>query len=104
MLEAPSGLAALELVRGHPGSIDLLLTDLVMPGGIDGRSLSRHVLTEKPQTKVVFMSGYTEHAALKSAALGPSDHFVQKPFTARSLSEMLHRVLGDVPAGGGRAP
>ncbi len=93
LLEAPSGPAAIELVRGHAGAIDLLLTDLVMPGGLDGRALSRHVLAARPQTKVVFMSGYTEHAALKNAALGPDDHFVQKPFTARALSETLQRAL-----------
>jgi hypothetical protein len=93
LLEAPSGAAALELLREHGGRIDLLLTDLVMPGGIDGRLLSQHVVAAKPEAKVVFMSGYTEHAAIKSASLGPDDYFVQKPFTAQSLSETLHRAL-----------
>ncbi|MEO8846553.1 MAG: ATP-binding protein [Kofleriaceae bacterium] len=90
-LEAPDGAAALELLR-QIGSVDLLLTDLVMPG-IDGRALSRCVLLEKPDTKVVFMSGYTEHPTLKNAALGPDDYFVQKPFSAQALSETLHRVF-----------
>jgi len=40
------------------------------------------------------MSGYTEHAALNNAALGPDDHFVQKPFSARVLNETLRRALG----------
>jgi hypothetical protein len=94
LLEAPSGVAAIELVRDHVGPIDLLLTDLVMPGGVDGRQLSRHVVATRPAAKVVFMSGYTEHAAIKSAALGADDYFVQKPFSARALSETLHRALG----------
>jgi two-component system, cell cycle sensor histidine kinase and response regulator CckA len=92
LLEAANGATALELIDEHRGPIDMLLTDLVMPGGIDGRTLSRRVLAKRPQTKVVFMSGYTEHAALKHAALGPDDYFVQKPFTAQTLSETLHRA------------
>ena len=98
-LEAPSGAHALDVVRGHAGPIDVLLTDLVMPG-IDGRALSQRVLTEKPGIKVVFMSGYTEHAALQTAALGPEDLFVQKPFTARVLSETLHRALSTTRSDG----
>ena len=92
LLEAANGAEALELVRAHVGPIDVLLTDLVMPG-MDGRALSRHVLAEKPTAKVVFMSGYTEHAALRNAALGPEDLFVQKPFSAQVLSETLHHAL-----------
>ncbi|HEY1548324.1 MAG TPA: ATP-binding protein [Kofleriaceae bacterium] len=93
LLEAPNALAALDLLAQHTGAVDVLLTDLVMPG-LDGRSLSQHVLAGKPSTKVVFMSGYTEHAALKNAQLGPDDHFVQKPFSAQVLSETLQRALG----------
>jgi CheY-like chemotaxis protein len=93
LLEAPSGVAALEMLRGHGGPIDLLLTDLVMPGGLDGRSLSKHVIAERPRTRVVFMSGYTEHAAVHDAELGPDDYFVQKPFTAQVLCETLHRAM-----------
>ena len=93
LLEAPSAAAALELISTHSGPIDVLLTDLVMPG-LDGHALSRRVLADKPDTKVVFMSGYTEHAALSSAGLGPDDHFVQKPFSARVLSDTLRRAMG----------
>jgi CheY-like chemotaxis protein len=93
LLEAACGADALELARGHDGPIDLLLTDLVMPRGIDGRTLSRQILADRPTIKVVFMSGYTEHPALHSAAIGPGDVFVQKPFTSRTLHETLHRAL-----------
>jgi two-component system, cell cycle sensor histidine kinase and response regulator CckA len=93
VLEATAGTAALEILHTHPGSIDLLLTDLVMPGGLDGRELSRCVLAERPQIKVILMSGYTEHAALNAAALGPCNDFVQKPFSGPRLSETIYRVL-----------
>ena len=96
-LEASNGSAALELLDSHGGPIDLLLTDLVMPG-IDGWSLSQRVIVEKPRVRVVFMSGYTEHAALKNAGLGPDDFFVQKPFSAQVLCETLHRALAGTQA------
>ena len=92
LLEAPNGAAALELVRGHAGTIELLLTDLVMPD-LDGRSLSQQVLLQRPRMKIVFMSGYTEHVALATAAFGPQDLFLQKPFTAQALAEMLGQAL-----------
>ena len=92
LLEASNAASALELVHNHAGSIDLLLTDLVMPG-IDGRSLSQQVLVAKPNAKVVFMSGYTEHPALKNAALGPGDLFMQKPFSPQTLSETIDQAL-----------
>ncbi len=95
LLDAPNGMAALEMLK-RVGPIDLLLTDLVLPG-IDGRALSRRVLVEQPHAKVVFMSGYSEHPALKNAALEAHDYFVQKPFSAHVLSETLHRALrGDL--------
>jgi PAS domain S-box-containing protein len=92
LLEAPNGVAALELLRDHTGTVDLVVTDLVMPD-LDGRSLSRHVLMQRPDTKIVFMSGYTDHAALANAALGPEDLFLQKPFTAEALAEKLGQAL-----------
>jgi len=92
LLEAPNGAAALELLRDHPGTIELLLTDLVMPD-LDGRSLSQQMLLQRPETKIVFMSGYTEHVALSNAALGPADVFLQKPFTAQALAEKLCQAL-----------
>jgi FixJ family two-component response regulator len=69
-----------------------------MPGGLDGRALSRRFVAQRPDAKVVFMSGYTEHAAIKSAALGPRDHFVPKPFSAQVLNETLQRALRERPA------
>jgi two-component system, cell cycle sensor histidine kinase and response regulator CckA len=98
LLEAPNGRIALEVARAHAGAIDLLLTDLVMPE-MDGRSLSARLLADHPNTRVVLMSGYTEHAALHGTKIGPDEHFVQKPFTAQMLGETVRRAL-DGPATG----
>jgi hypothetical protein len=86
IVEASDGAAAVALAAMH--RIDLLLTDVVMPG-IDGRTLAAQL----PQLKVVFMSGYTEHATIKASSLGPDDHFVHKPFTSAVLSRAIRRAL-----------
>jgi hypothetical protein len=98
VLLAGNGVEALEASHAHAGAIDLLLTDLVMPGGIDGRSLSEQLLRQRPGLRVVFMSGYTEHPAMRSAQLGPGDLFVPKPFSARVLSETIASAFSPSPA------
>ena len=92
LLEAENGRRALDLLRDDAVAVDLLLTDLVMPD-LDGRLLSELVLEDRPRTRVIFMSGYTEHAAIDDAALGPDDLFLQKPFTARTLAEKVGEAL-----------
>ena len=99
VLEAANGSAALELLRKRACDVDLVLTDLVMPD-LDGRSLSVRVLQQRPRTKIIFMSGYTDHAALANAALGPEDLFLQKPFTAQALAETIDQTLNDRVSGG----
>jgi two-component system cell cycle sensor histidine kinase/response regulator CckA len=90
MIEAHDGADALELLR-QAEPVDLLLTDLVMPG-IDGRALASKVLAHHPTTKVLFMSGYSDHAAVKTAFNG-RDAFLEKPFTSQSLSSAIQRAL-----------
>jgi PAS domain S-box-containing protein len=92
VLEAPDGRNALAMAERHAGRIDLLLTDLVMPG-MDGRTLGDRLLAHNPRAKVVYMSGHTEHPALQRIELRPHDHFMQKPFTARTLSETVRRAF-----------
>ena len=92
LLEAPNALRALELLKTITRPVDLLLTDLVLPG-IDGRALARRVVAEHPTTKVLFMSGYTEHAAVKTAALETDVHFIEKPFSGHVLSTTIQRAL-----------
>ena len=96
VLQAQDGATALEIAEVNPEPIDLLLTDLVMPG-MDGRALARRLVESRPTTKVLFMSGYTEHPAVKSAAFTADDVLVQKPFTAAELSSAIRSVL-DAPS------
>ena len=91
VLEAQNGALALDLVRSTDESINLLLTDLVMPG-IDGRSLAHQVLATRPRTKVLFMSGHTHHPSVKTA-LGAHEQFLEKPFTSNSLSSAVRTAL-----------
>jgi PAS domain S-box-containing protein len=90
LIEARDGADALELLR-RAEPVDLLLTDLVMPG-IDGRALASTVLAHHPATKVLYMSGYSDHAAVKTA-FDSRDAFLEKPFTSQCLSSAIHSVL-----------
>ncbi len=92
VIESAGAPAALDLLALHDGPLDLVVTDLVMPD-MDGQTMARHMLRMRPGTRVLFMSGYAEHAALKGAALGPGDDFLPKPFTARDLLGAVRRAL-----------
>ncbi|MFA6029710.1 MAG: ATP-binding protein [Elusimicrobiota bacterium] len=91
VLAADDGAAALLLYQEHRGSIHLLLTDVVMPG-MTGLELARRVLAEHPGLPVLYMSGYTEHAAIQEELLA-SRAFIQKPFSPDSLAAKVHEVL-----------
>jgi two-component system, cell cycle sensor histidine kinase and response regulator CckA len=95
-IEARDATSAVDAIEHAAEPVHLLLTDLVMPG-VDGRALASQLLRERPELKVVFMSGYSEHAAIKTAALRPNDHFIQKPFTINDLATVLRRALESTP-------
>jgi CheY-like chemotaxis protein len=97
VLVAKSGTQALELASGHPGPIHLLLTDVVMPG-LNGPQLVQRLLPFRPETKVLYMSGYTDDAIGPLGVLDGGAPFLQKPFTPDRLSKMVREVLGVVPA------
>jgi two-component system cell cycle sensor histidine kinase/response regulator CckA len=92
VVTAPSGAAALEILGARGASIDLLLTDIVMPG-MDGRTMAIQALESRPGLRVLYMSGYTEHPTVKGAALGPMDHFIQKPFTMQQMADAVRGAL-----------
>lgn len=100
VLEAADGEAALALAREHPGAIELLLTDVVMPR-MNGRELARAMLRVRPEIRVLFMSGYAEGVATgpEVADGAPASAFIQKPFVAEALSRTIREVL-DAPAHG----
>ncbi|HEY1551496.1 MAG TPA: ATP-binding protein [Kofleriaceae bacterium] len=93
VLEAADPARALELCTGHDGAIDLLLTDLVLPA-MNGRELADEAKRARPQLRVLFMSGYTEHVAIQTHQLSSDENFVEKPFTAIALASSLRRALG----------
>jgi hypothetical protein len=94
-LDACDASTAIDTLAADPRPVDLLLTDLVMPG-IDGRALASRLLADRPELKVLFMSGYSEHVAVKTSALGPADHFIAKPFSSQDLSAAVRRALTPV--------
>jgi DNA-binding NtrC family response regulator len=69
-----------------------MLTDLVMPG-MSGRELAERLRSLRPKMKVLYMSGYSSHAALATGVLEANIAFIQKPFTPRSLAEKVRQVL-----------
>jgi signal transduction histidine kinase len=93
VLTAPDGLVGLELARSYEGVIDLLLTDLVLPG-INGRELSERIADLRPETKVLFTSGYTDDMIIRQEESASSFHFIGKPFALRAMANKLREVLG----------
>jgi len=91
MLVARDGLEAARVVAAARIPIDLVLTDVVMPGA-SGPEVAEMVLGRFP-AKVLFMSGYTDHAVLRAGVLQPGHSFIQKPFSPETLARKLREVL-----------
>jgi two-component system, cell cycle sensor histidine kinase and response regulator CckA len=92
VIEAEDGHTALELAGMHAGPIDVLLTDVVMPG-IGGRELAQRVTQIRPAIKVLYMTGYTDHAIVHHGILESGAVLLQKPFTLATLASKLHEIL-----------
>jgi len=93
LLEAENGDEALTLATAHPGPIHLLLTDVVMPGGTGGRVLAERLLAERPELKVLYMSGYTDDAVMRHGVEHQETHFIQKPFSPAALLQRVRETL-----------
>jgi CheY-like chemotaxis protein len=78
----------------YPGRIDLLLTDVVMPG-MNGREMANRILETLPELSVVFMSGYTEQVLRRERQMDAPFEYLQKPFTLLALTQKLAMVLDD---------
>ena len=89
ILEAPSSQDALQIARDYPGAIDLLVTDVVMPG-LRGPELYQRILALQPRIRVLFMSGYAED--LPETQLPQGTTFLQKPFSFAALLESLRSL------------
>ncbi|MEQ1759059.1 MAG: ATP-binding protein [Vicinamibacterales bacterium] len=92
VVEAGGPSEALGVVARHEGAIDLLLTDLIMPGG-SGRELARRMSSTQPRLKVLYMSGYGEPSPERGALLEPGDPFLAKPFTRQQLLQSINSLL-----------
>ncbi len=77
----------------HDGKIDLVITDVVMPG-MGGRELAKQLVQTRPGTKVLYLSGYTEDAIVSEGTIERGTAFLQKPFTLQNLSRKVREVLG----------
>jgi YesN/AraC family two-component response regulator len=97
VLEAENGDAALQITTKYTGTIHALITDVVMPG-MSGRELSARICATHPQTRVLYLSGYTEDAIVHEGVLEPGTFFLQKPFTLQTLSRKVREVLGSEPS------
>jgi CheY-like chemotaxis protein len=92
VLEAENGENGLHIAETCPDHIDILITDVVMPG-MGGRELAKQLLVLRPGISVLYLSGYTEDAVVHQGALGPGTAFLQKPFTLQSLAKKVRDVL-----------
>ncbi|MEQ9489446.1 MAG: PAS domain S-box protein [Alphaproteobacteria bacterium] len=92
VIEAASGREALEMLRLHP-DIDLLFTDIVMPGGMTGIDLGRHARVIRPGLPVLYTSGYAEQALRESGSVDLDSHWLPKPYTAASLTPKIAIAL-----------
>src|SRR5262249_9085257 len=91
VLQAPSGEAALRLAEEHAGAIDLLVTDMVMPG-MSGQELARRMRGARKELRVLYMSGYSEHAA-EEAAKSEGSAVLAKPFSRSALLRTAREVF-----------
>ncbi|HEX4121071.1 MAG TPA: response regulator [Verrucomicrobiae bacterium] len=93
VLEASSGVKALEVWDAHRDAIHLLLTDLSMPDGMNGKELAQHVLQETPELKVIYMSAYSAKVAGQDFPLREGDNFLAKPFPSAKLAKTIRAKL-----------
>lgn len=92
ILEAENGNAAIALSAQNEDAIQLVLTDVIMPG-MNGRELANKLMETRPELRVLFMSGYTDDAIVHQGVLDPSANFIQKPFSPDSLAQKVREVL-----------
>jgi PAS domain S-box-containing protein len=93
VFEAADPNIALQISRAHSGPIHLLLTDVIMPG-MNGRELAQRITASRGETRVLYMSGYTENAIGHNGTLDAGINLLQKPFTLPALRARVRQVLG----------
>ncbi len=92
VLEAEHGADALRVARAHDGPIHLAISDLMMPE-MSGREFGEQLGSARPETRVLFMSGYTDEDVLQRGLVGEHQAFIQKPFAIEDITRKVHDVL-----------
>jgi two-component system cell cycle sensor histidine kinase/response regulator CckA len=92
VLSAADPAAALAHARGHSGVVDLLITDVMLPG-LSGRDLAQQIQKLKPEIPILFISGYSDDAVVRHGNLDAGTHFLQKPFTPLQLGKKIREIL-----------
>ncbi|MBU1379980.1 PAS domain S-box protein [Myxococcota bacterium] len=92
VIGARSPLEAISIVENNPGTIDLLITDVIMPG-MNGREMAEKLLSKYPSMKRIFMSGYTAEVIATRGVLEEGVEFIQKPFSSKELGTKIRQVL-----------
>ena len=93
VLAADGPCAALELWAAHHDEVALLLTDVIMPGALSGRTLAQRLQAERPELKVLYTSGYSAESLADDGTLDDEIHFLQKPYRPEQLLEVVRAVL-----------
>jgi CheY-like chemotaxis protein len=94
VLSAQHGREAMDIATREEGKIDLVLTDVVMPG-MNGRGLVERLSGIRPRMKSLYMSGYTDDDIIRRGFIEPSKSFLQKPFTSDALLQTVRKVLDE---------
>jgi two-component system cell cycle sensor histidine kinase/response regulator CckA len=94
VLTAEDGTEALRIAEDHPDPIDVLLTDVIMPGML-GKDIAAAIVAARPETRVLFMSGYAQPVLTTHGTLPADVHLLEKPFTSTELVTALHEELQD---------
>jgi CheY-like chemotaxis protein len=96
VLEAADGVQALEIAGAHKGPIHILVTDVVMPR-LSGREVATRISGERPDLKVLYISGYTDDSVFRHGVLEGGVAFLQKPFNLKALAQKIREVLDSQP-------
>ena len=96
VIEAADGEEALRAFGAHAAEVDLLLTDVVLPGRLRGREVAERITAMRPEVRVLFMSGYTENSIVHNGRLDDGVQLIAKPFKRDQLARKVAEVLGVV--------
>ncbi|HEY4416701.1 MAG TPA: PAS domain S-box protein [Verrucomicrobiae bacterium] len=95
VFQAVDGQNALQIWAEYRDKIDLLFTDVIMPGGLNGRELAEQLLVDKPELKVIYSTGYNADALGKDFRLDPDLNYLQKPYLPNDLTRIIRRRLDE---------